>query len=68
MAKGCSREVFEQVRSLVKEEASSTPRVIMSTIVLVASKIFLSEYLLNEDDKEVLKGDKLRQVPSFVFS
>jgi hypothetical protein len=49
MAEGCSREGIEEVRSLVKEEASSTPRVIMSTIVLVASKTFLSEYLLNED-------------------
>jgi hypothetical protein len=29
---GCSREVFEQVKSLVEKEASRTPRAIVSAI------------------------------------
>jgi hypothetical protein len=65
MAKGCSREMFKQVRSLVKKEASRTLGATTLTIALVASKIFLSKHLLNEDGQglvEVHKGDKLCQV------
>jgi hypothetical protein len=57
--------VFEQVKSLVEEEASCTLRATTSAIVLAASIIFLLEHLLNEDGQglvEVFKGDKLHQV------
>jgi hypothetical protein len=65
MAEGHSREVFEQVKSLVEEEVSHTPWATTLTITLDASKTFLLEHLLNEDGQglvEVLKGDKLHQV------
>jgi hypothetical protein len=50
VVEGCLREMFEQVQSLVEEEAFRTPRVIMSIIVLAVNKTFLSEHLLNEDE------------------
>jgi len=62
MAEGHSREVFDQVKSLVMEEVSHTPRAIASTIALATSKTFLFKHLLNKDGKgqeEVLKGEKL---------
>jgi len=65
MVEGCSKKVFEQVKSLVEDEASCTPRATVSTITLAANKTFLSEHLLNENGLgpvEVLKGDKLCQV------
>jgi len=64
MAKGRSRKVFKQVKSLVEEEASCTQWAIASTIALIVSKILL-EHLLNKDGQglvEVFKGDKLCQV------
>jgi hypothetical protein len=65
MVEGYSKKMFEQVKSLVEDEASCTPRAIVSTITLAANKTFLSEHLLNENGLgpvEVLKGDKLCQV------
>jgi hypothetical protein len=65
MAKGRSREMFKQVKSLIQEEAFHTLGVTMLAIALATSKTFLLEYLLNKDRQrlvEVLKGDKLRQV------
>jgi hypothetical protein len=65
VAEGHSREIAVQVKSLVKEKMFHTPWGTLSTIVLVASKCFLSEHLLNENGKgpmEVLKDDKLHQV------
>jgi hypothetical protein len=65
VVEGCSRKVFEHVKSLVKEEASCTLGATASAIVLATSKTFLSEHLLNVDGQglvEVLKGDKLHQV------
>ncbi len=62
MAEGRSRKMFEQVKSLVEDEASHTPRATTSAIALATSKTFLSEHLLNKDGQgpvEVLKGDKL---------
>jgi hypothetical protein len=64
VAKGRSKEAFDHVNSLVKEEVFHTPRATMSTIVLAVSKTFIFE-LLNEDGEgivEVIIGDKLRQV------
>jgi hypothetical protein len=58
VVEGHFREVMEQV--MVEEEESPTLVTIMLAIVLVASKTFLFEHLLNEDG-EVLKGDKLCQ-------
>jgi hypothetical protein len=63
--KGYYGEVFDQVKSLVEEEVSRTLGATALTIVLVVSKTFLSEHLLNKDGEgplKVLKGDKLRQV------
>jgi len=54
-----------QVKSLVTEEVFYTLEVIVSTLVLTASKTFLSEHLLNEDGEglvEILKGGKLHQM------
>jgi hypothetical protein len=65
MVEGRLREMFEQVKSLIKEEASHTSGVIVLAIALVISKTFLLEHLLNKDGQglvEVLKGDNLRQV------
>ncbi len=65
MAEGHSIEVFEQVKSLVEEEAFCTLGAIMSAISLVVGKTFISKNLLNEDGQglvEILKGDKLCQV------
>ncbi len=62
VAKGHCRKVMEQVKTLVKEEVFRTLIVTMLAIVLVVSKIFLSEHLFNEDGErlvEVLKADKL---------
>ncbi len=59
--KGNCREVVEQVKALIQEEVFHTS----STIVLVASKSFLSHHLFNEDGEgplETLKRDKLCQV------
>jgi hypothetical protein len=49
VVEGRSKEVFKQVKSLVKEEASRTPRAIVLAIRLVTNKTFLLEHLLNED-------------------
>ncbi len=57
--------MFEEIKSLVEEEVSCTPRATMLAIVLATSKIFLLEHLLNVDGQglvEVLKGQKLHQV------
>jgi hypothetical protein len=57
--------MFEQIKSVVKEEASHTPRATMLTITLVVNKTFRSKHLLNKYEQrpmEVLKGDKLFQV------
>jgi hypothetical protein len=65
MANSCSREVVEQVKSLVKEEAFCTPWATQLVIALVVSKSFFFEHLLNKDGKglvEVLKGKKLHQM------
>jgi hypothetical protein len=65
VAEGRLRKVFKQVKSLVKEEAFRIPRAAMLAIVLVASKTFFLEHLLNVDGQglmEVLKGDKFYQV------
>ncbi len=65
MVEGHLRKMFEQVKYLVKEEASCTPWAIMSTIAFATSKTSLLEHLMNMDGQEqveVLKGDKLRQV------
>jgi hypothetical protein len=65
VVEGRSREVLDQVKSLVKEDMSCTPRVIVLTIVLTSSKTFLSEHLLNKDGEgpvEFFKGDKLCQM------
>ncbi len=62
VAKGHSRKVMEQVKALVKEEVFHTLAVTTLAIVLVVSKIFLSEHLFNENGErlvEVLKVDKL---------
>jgi hypothetical protein len=62
---GHSIEVFEQVKSLVKEETFCTLGAIMLAIALVVGRTFISEHLLNEDGQglvEILKGDKLHQV------
>jgi hypothetical protein len=65
VVEGHSREVVEQVKSLVKE-VFQTPWATSSAIELAANKtLILSEHLLNEDGKgpmEVLKGDKLCQM------
>jgi hypothetical protein len=42
MVEGHSKEVFEQIKSLVKEEAFCTPRIIVSTIALAINKTFIS--------------------------
>jgi hypothetical protein len=42
VAKGHSRETFDQVKSLVEEKVSCTLGVTMSAIALVASKTFFS--------------------------
>jgi hypothetical protein len=58
MAKGRSRDVFEEVKSMVEEEALHTLGVTMLAIALVTSKIFLLKHLLNKDGQgsmEVLK-------------
>ncbi len=58
VVKGNCREVVEQVKALIQEEVFCT----LSTIVLVASKSFLSHHLLNEDGEglvETLKRKKL---------
>jgi hypothetical protein len=65
VVEGCSREVYEQVKSLVEEEAFCTPGATASAIALATSITFLSEHLLNVDGQgpvEVLKGDKPHQV------
>jgi hypothetical protein len=49
MAKSHLKKMFEQVKSLVKEEASRTLRATMLAIALATSKTFLSKHLLNED-------------------
>jgi hypothetical protein len=57
--------MFEQVKSLVEEQASCTLGATTSAIVLAASIIFLLEHLLNEEGQgpvEVFNGDKLHQV------
>jgi len=56
------KEVFKQVKSLVKDKVSCTPWATTSTIVLVANKTFLSKPLLNEDGKrlvEIVNEDQL---------
>ncbi len=61
MVKGRSRKVFEQVKSLIEEEAFHT----LKAIAFAVNKFFLSKHLLNGDGQgpvEVLKGDKLCQV------
>jgi hypothetical protein len=40
MVEGHSKEVFDQVKSLVMEEVSHTPGAIASTIALATSKTF----------------------------
>jgi hypothetical protein len=62
VVEGHSRKVVDQIKSLVEGEVSYTMGVSASTIMLVASKTFLSKHFLNEDGKglvEVLKGKKL---------
>ncbi len=64
VAKGHYKKVVEQVKELVKEEVFRTLAISTLAIVLVISKIFLFEHLLNEDGEveglvEVLKVDKL---------
>ncbi len=46
VAKGCSKEMFKQVKSLVKNEVSCTLGSTMLAITLVTSKTFLLEHLL----------------------
>jgi hypothetical protein len=61
MVKGSCRKVVEQVKALIPQEVFCTS----STIVLVASKIFLSHHLFNKDGEgpvEILKRDRLCQV------
>jgi hypothetical protein len=48
-AKDHSKEVLEQVKSLIEEEASHTPRATTLAIALVIGKTFLLEHLLNKD-------------------
>jgi hypothetical protein len=65
MAKGHSKEVFEQVKSLIEKEASYTLGATALVITLAVSKTFLLEHLLNRDGQgavEVLKGKKLHQM------
>ncbi len=62
VVEGHSRKVVDQVKSLVEGEVSYTMGVSALTIMLVASKTFLSKHFLNEDGGglvEVLKGKKL---------
>jgi hypothetical protein len=57
--------MFEQVKSLVEEEAFCAPWAIVLAITLVTSTTFISKHLLNEDGQalvEILKGDKMRQM------
>ncbi len=44
MVEGHSIEVFEQVKSLVEEEVSCTPRATVLAITLATSKTFLLEH------------------------
>jgi len=65
LAEGHSKFFFDQVKSMVKEEVFHTLGATVSAIVLVTSKTFFFEHLLNEDGQgpmEVLKGNKLCQV------
>ncbi len=70
VAEDHSKELFEQVKSLIEEEASHTPRATTSAIALVIGKTFLLEHLLNKDGEgpvEVLKNDKLcRMMDKFI--
>jgi hypothetical protein len=56
MVEGHFREVMEQV--MVKEEESSTLATTTSTIVLVASKIFLSKHLRFKVGAQVLANGR----------
>jgi hypothetical protein len=62
MANSCSREVVEQVKSLVKEEVFCTPWATLLAIALAISKIFLFKYLLKKDGKMINGSFKSRKV------
>jgi hypothetical protein len=56
MAEGCSREVLNQIKSLVEEEVSHTLGAITSSIALATSKTFLSVHLLNKDGEGLVEA------------
>jgi hypothetical protein len=66
MVEGRCSEVVEQAKALLHEDVFHISSIISSTInVLVASKMFMSQQLFNEDGDRLvkpLKGNKLCQV------
>ncbi len=65
VVEGKCRKDVDQVKALVHEEVSCTPLATQFIIVLVASKMFLSQHLVNKDGEgstKLLKGKKLHQM------